>query len=216
MNLISPILTNLATINLIQNPSFELEDDGDAPNWWTNFTTAGSLTRAVDNAFGKFGKQCVRISAASASDGGIQSPTLTLEPNQTYTVSVYIKTGASIDNAALIVQQQTFFGISVSLHVEEANQDWQRLSGTFVANGSNPVYKVLIGLGLDGDDSDGDAWFDGIMVEKQSAVTQYCDGDQDECIWLGGAHYSQSQRKTIERSLISTERALVGERSLVS
>lgn len=204
--ILTSTLINTATINLIGNPSFE-RDKANASSflWWQNYSSSGSVTKTVDGGVAKFGSKSLHLSAASAAEGGLITPAFTLSNSTKYYLSGYIKTGASVTNAAIILQQQNVWNAPIELHVTTANQDWTRVSGSFTtsSNETNP-YKIFIALGgYTGGTSAGDAWFDGIQFEAATALTAYCDGDQDECKWLGMDHNSSSQRLAMPRTLIT-------------
>lgn len=185
----------LLRTNLIPNPSFEVNI---TDNWDTYGT--GTLTRTRDTVEQFWGAASFKIDAGGlASDGGL-SYNLTLAAG-TYAFAGYVKTGADVTNAHCIIRENTGFTTLVENHVTTANQNWQRLGGTFTLGGSQSC-DVIIGLGSYGSTSIGIAFFDGLYLVQESVLTNYFDGsfldtDLRTYDWTGTAHNSTSTETEI-------------------
>lgn len=182
-------ITFTKRINLIPNPSFE----NNITDNWSEYTSSGAITseRVTDES--AIGSASYKISAVTPSDAGL-SHNIVLKPGKYYFAG-YVKTGAGVENAHLIIRENTGFNTLVSYNVT-ANEDWQRLSGTFTLT-SEQSCDVLIGLGSYGAASDGEAWFDGLYLVKEESLGDYFDGSMNGSQWKGAAHNSPSLQSTL-------------------
>lgn len=203
LKIFSATLQNTATVNILPNPSFELDPVGSSTiSRYENYASSGSVIRTIDDSISVLGDKSLKIAASTLSDGGVQTPIIFLPPSSTWSVSGYIKSGVSITNAHIIVQRTSDSAKLLDLEVTSANQDWTRKSGTVTASAGGTNIRLLIGMGSYTPTSLGEAWFDGIQLEQQSSATEYCDGDQNECFWRGLPHNSTSTREAINLSLV--------------
>ena len=175
---LEPVISKTTRHNYVPNPSFEVA----LLSGWSvygTYDTVERVTAQFNNGVASF-----HISNATTKDGGIISDPIAL-PAGTYTVSAYIKISANVDNAHLVAREvggDSFAGAITQAY--PGNTNWNRYSYSFTIATPKNV-EILIGLGSYGAASDGEAWFDGLMLEEGGSVGTYFDGDTTD----GGGHY---------------------------
>lgn len=159
--------------NLIGNPSFELNTTTWLP------LNGGVLTRVnTRQAIGVWSLQVQP--ATNTTNSGIQT-TVTIPASGVYTASAYIwaPTGVPL-RIAIGSWSTTVTGLG----------RWLRVSVT-TGTIQNPV---VLQIGLNGSfPSPASFWVDAVQVEEFN-ISDYCDGDQNNCRWTGSVHGSTSQR----------------------
>jgi len=171
-----PVINQAETrANLVTNPSFESSTFG-----WT--PTTATLSLSTDAVFGQFA--LVMTSTVTAANFGITSAnTITgripVQPNETYTLSVYAKRGSGTRN--LTLRHQGFESPSDVTVINSVTQDftltsdWARysLTATTVFN----TYWLDIVIQASNTGAIGNTILvDGILLEKTDTLGSYFDG----------------------------------------
>ncbi|MBT2719071.1 DNRLRE domain-containing protein [Bacillus sp. ISL-57] len=169
--------------NLVTNSSFE-----DNLNSWTltnsNDSSVGSLVTTPEKEFQPLGgKQALKLTTQSTTTGtelGYSSYTqvIPVEPNQTYTFSVDIKTN-NLKNAKAFLNVAQLNGSTL---VQYNNNKYSALRGTnswtkrqVTFKTASNVNNVRLYLEVDHNHSttSGEAWFDRIQLEKADVSSSY-------------------------------------------
>jgi hypothetical protein len=175
--------------NLITNPSFESDivGNGSHPTSWNYVNTSGTPSYVgVANDFAAYGSKSYKISAATNVAQQIYFTFPNTIIGQTYTFSVYVKTDASVTNAAVVIYDNG----NSSVTTVGANNNG-RVSVTRTITGGGTI-SVALGLGVYGSSSSGTVWFDGAMLEMNDTASAYFDGDSLGGSWNGTAKYEYS------------------------
>lgn len=170
------VIVPQASVNLVANPSFEVNTTG-----WT--TTSATLTRTAGaGVFGGYGGRLL----ASATNGKAGFTTAAVANGSSNPFSLWVKA-----DSALVSLKGTI-GASNASQTHPGDGAWHRLSVVITApSATTPVLEVI--------DGRSSAWtnvdIDGAQVETgQTAPTSYIDGDQDGCTWDGTPGASTSTR----------------------
>ncbi len=151
----------------ILNPSFELDTVGNLsyPAEWTKYGMTGNVYEGVSSDFSKYGTKSFKISQASVDmDGGLRTRVTGIKIGQKVTVSAWIKSGSGVANASLVLcTTQNGLTGSQTVDANQADNVNGRFSATIDSIDQTAV-DVFIGQGSFGYSSQGDVWFDGIMV----------------------------------------------------
>lgn len=183
--------------NLIENPSFE----NNYTDYWSTFTSNGSPTFSRDTSFSQYGSASFKVDSNGVDTDAGLSRNMTLTAG-TYYLSGYIKTVGITGDAKLVLRNTVNFNADINLTVSAATQDWTRVTGSFVV-GSTTNFDVVFGLGPYGANSQGVAYFDGIMLTKDTGGhPAYFDGSTAtdssyDYSWTGTAHNSTSERTVL-------------------
>lgn len=187
------VITPLATKNLVTNPSLELDTTG--------WTTAGSnsLVRSPDEQFaGSYS-----LAAIYEDNVILTSYALTLVVAGQYTASMYVYIPSTYGGSDIRIDHTAFTGAtgdsSAAADMTKVDQ-WQRLDITFTVLSSDLVGAIRIREYGSGQSAGQRLYIDAAQFEFQSQVTTYCDGDQENCFWLGSAHASESKREARGKS----------------
>lgn len=183
------VLVPDGTTNYIKNPSFRYDTDG-----WT--TVGATLTRSLDRArFGISGGKVVTNGAALHE--GILFRVSALDGiSDSVTVSIYVRGAGAVrirldDNAI-------GGGEYVSQPVQLTDTRWTRLVVSGRSHGGDDIRLVV--------ETDEDAavartfYVDGAQMERKPYETSYCDGEQENCRWVGILHDSASERPASTRA----------------
>lgn len=198
---LEPVISKTTRHNYVANPSFEVA----LLNGWSAYGTYDTIERSTsqfNNGIASF-----RINNATTKDGGIISAGVTL-PAGTYTISCYMKLSAAVDNAHLVAREvggDSFPGAITQAY--PGNTNWNRYSYSFTIATSKNV-EILIGMGSYGAASDGEAYFDGLMLEDAATVGTYFDGDTTDA---GGHFYSWAGDENESTSLDLTFNNLIND-----
>lgn len=167
------------TTNYVANPSFEL----DAALWTTTNTTlgrAGAYAR-----MGGIGTSCL---ATNASNGFASGLLVTTTAIGHWTASAWMLA----TQACVLGIQNTGSGAILGSVAHPGDGKWHRISVTAMSVGAAIPLRVYTLNPL------GAGWqvyyVDGFQLENKAYMTTYCDGDQNECSWLGPRGRSASRR----------------------
>jgi hypothetical protein len=188
-----------ARINLVPNPSFELNTTN-----WSATGTGVTITR--DTAFSYFGGASGRMTdtAATGSSEFINSTAIAVTPGVTYTLSFrYRKTATARGTGAAGLFVRNSGGTTISqpsISLCRGNSGgWIYGELTFVPPTGAVDCQVF--FSTDGATTGAfNLWIDGVQLEQGGYATTYIDGDQDGCYWTGSAHNSTSGRYSYTRS----------------
>jgi Phage tail protein (Tail_P2_I) len=168
-----------AHINRCANPSLEVDTSGYAtsPSFWINegavLTRDTSLPAVVGEAMGK-----VIFSGAATFEGVKRSLTLTEDEPTTVSVSVRGAVGGEVVKLSV--------GDSINGNTKSADVILttapQRISVTLVPTASGASGWALVGPNSKVTQT---IYFDAIQVESAPEASDYIDGDQPGCEWLG-------------------------------
>lgn len=175
-------------VNLVPNPSFEPNIAG----WGYQGST---ISR--DSTVSKFGGSSLKVvtAGAGAYEGVFFWPPFPgFVAGKPYTYSFWVNCPVGKAIAAWIDWRKlddTANGSSISLNVTGTG-NWQQVSLTDIApantvKGTVSIYSPIT--------QSMTFWVDGVQVEQNTQVTNYCDGDQPGCQWVGAPHNSASQRR---------------------
>jgi hypothetical protein len=175
------------TANQLKNSSFELFSAGNFTNW----TQQNSPTISQVSTQQKFGVYGARVqNTSTTADRGINQDATGIVNGASYHLAgwVYVTAGT------MKVIAYDGGGSSNAVSVSTTATGWQFVELDKVATaGGIRVALVAATAGADG-------VFDGFQLEAKSYATTYCDGDQLDCVWLGTAHSSKSQRPDWSKS----------------
>lgn len=168
------------TINTCENPSAEVHIGG--------YGTNTGIPLEQDFSISWIGSASVKTTNPGVSDLGMSTPIFETESisTETWTGSLYIRA-----LTAGFVNVTLYTGGGFSTQPVFLTAEWQRVTfaGISCPPGANQVFLYV---------STPDAmsfWVDGVQYEQNSGATEYCDGDQYGCTWLGVPHSSASQRE---------------------
>ena len=177
------------TFNFVTNPSFEV----DAAGWEAN-GAGTTIARTVAQFQIGVAALEVSITAGAAFKGTSLSGTLPPSvQNQGWTASAWVKVPSG--ETFRIALGWTSSGAADTEAVFTGTGAWQRVSVTGIA----PAGTTSVDVKLDNSGVDTGStilvYIDGVQLESGSR-TDYCDGSQPNCSWLGTAHASASSRGT--------------------
>jgi len=173
-----------ATINLITNPSFEVNTAG-----WTSLRA--TITRIITDY--KIG--IASLSIVATNTFAFASIDMTAPTAGVYAVSWRQKRGTQTPTDCLVQITEAIVGDTILENTFTPEAVWTYKFGfVTVVNASATLtlsFYARTGGGVLGDE----LLIDGIQVEKQNAPTSYCDGSLgDGYKWSGTAHASTSSR----------------------
>lgn len=181
-------------VNLVSNPSIETDADG-------YVSISSSIAR--DDSGNRFGAAQLLITMTNVTGSGTRYGNATdhlipVTVGLAYTASLY---------ARLVVAASKSFNLSINWYTvadafisNSSSGGNVALSGdayarfSFTATAPATAHHARIDLRANGAQGVFDLVIDGVQFEQASAVTDYVDGDQDNCRWAGTAHASQSYR----------------------
>lgn len=169
-----------ATTNLITNPSFELATTGYTQN------NAGLTRVSTYQAFGSYG---LRIFPNDDWSGVYWAQTLT--SGVTYTWSLYVKARAGKQYVLAICPNP---GAPIIQKVFTAQGVWERVTLSYTETATLTRRLLLSRYGVPDFASSEYFYTDGWQLEAKTYPTDYADGDQDGCYWVGYPHASMSLR----------------------
>lgn len=180
-------------VNLVTNPSFEVNLSGWAPPYAGNNATS---TRDTTQMWS--GSASVRLDTPITAERMSLSPWTADTGSTTYTASAYVR-GTGTATIRLASQPNwTYFGASVHVTLTSA---WQRISVT----GTSPVGATSVSL-IIGQETTGSQsmWIDGVLLEQASTVGSYFDGSLGPgYVWGGTANASVSYSMSLAVSPVT-------------
>jgi hypothetical protein len=177
------VLVPEATVNYVTNPALRY----DTTDWNAQGAT---LTRVLTRA--RFGIASLRVvtNGSALYEGAYFRVSALSGVSEPITVSAYVRgTGRvriRLDNN--VVGGTEF----ASQPVELTDARWQRIWVTGFTTGGNDL-RLFVET-AEGSAAARTFYVDGAQLERKSAPTTYCDGDQPGCRWNGMFHASSSQR----------------------
>lgn len=206
-----PVQSKVIRTNYIPNPSFE---NTTLLTGWSIYGNAD--TRERSTSFAQFGSASFRINNATPKDGGIVSSPMVL-PAGTYTLSVYRKLSAAVDNANVVARVYQGDGNPLGSAITTGypgNTNFNRVEYSFTLAVQTNV-EVLLGMGSYGSASDGETYYDGVMLEKVASAGTYFDGDTVDTAekiysWSGADKNSASQELTLKKLIDSNNDLMLG------
>lgn len=176
------------TVNLIPNPSFEAVDG-------TMGYTAVSSTLDTEYADALYGSNSMRVTTNGSQSGqGFFSPYVPelhpLDPN-VYSGSLYLKGTEHIQVNIMLARNPG--GVIILSKTITLTENWQRVT---LPNGVTPtgvdnVYLIVQTVAA----AATTFLVDGVQIEQNTVITEYCDGDQYGCYWQGDQNNSPSVRE---------------------
>jgi len=151
----------------LTNPSFESDTvgNGSYPANWTQYGMTGNSYEGIANDYASHGTKSFKISrSGSDMDGGIWARISGLTIGQNITVSLWIKTGAGVANANIVLctSQHGLTG-SQTVNNNQISNTEGRVSVT-LNNVDQTAVDLFLGLGSFGYSSQGNVWFDSLQV----------------------------------------------------
>jgi hypothetical protein len=181
------IITPLATTNLGDNPSLEVDT-----NRWSAVGTAAAIAR--DNTQARFGRWSLKItSGTDVLSGGYYYTAgsgISVSSSTAYAFSAYVYNPTRAIRISVRDQAGTELAVQTAI---AASSKWKRIEIAFTTGGSSTTVHIRFTNNNDG--TTHDFYVDAAQVELQSNPTTYCDGDQPGCSWDGIEHGSTSQRE---------------------
>jgi len=173
--------------NLVSNPSVERNTTGYSAK------SGGTLSRVATQQ--RFGAWSIQYTPTSSVNDGMYYATASLTSGRTYTFSIYVKGVNGIPYR--IYFADTSGNMLGTAKQFTGNGVWQRIEVAYTetATNSRRVY-----VEKDNSASVGAFYGDGLQVEEAAAATDYCDGDQPGCSWIGAWHASNSLRSAQSRA----------------
>lgn len=207
-------------VNYLQDPSFERGDedvDGISDGWEPGITAglAGDVTFSLPTAQRKYGAKSQRVQVASASVAGdarvwqliAESPVAAEGEVWTASAWAYIPTLPGTSKVHIVVH---FFDAGDNLvgyetaWLTSTNAAFECFQVTGTAPATTAYARMRVGVSVGSGDTV-DVYFDGCQLEKASAATDYCDGDQPGGQWNGTFHESISRRAERVGSAVSSD-----------
>jgi len=193
------MLVEIATTNLVTNPSFEVDLGG-----WVNtgFDTWEQITTD-----GVFGSCCARAYEASIeANEYVSSPEMAVDADTAYTASLYAKQSECSGAGHFVI---TWFDAA---HGYISNSDPASFGATpfyswkrFVIAGTSPATAAFARVVVVHSGAAGTAYecyLDGVQLEELDCTTSYTDGSLGNgYAWTGAAHASTSTRALTEINL---------------
>ena len=173
-----------ATTNLLNNTSFETGTTG----WAGGGTNA--IAQTTDQSL--FGSYSLEITYADDVQAALYALTVSAPGEYTLSAYVYLPTGYDGD---LLIGAVNFAGATgdTTSAITTTIGSWVRLSTTFTIVGGD--LSGSVGILYNSTPTVGKVVYaEAVQLELKGYVTSYCDGDQDDCAWVGQAHASISQR----------------------
>lgn len=159
-----------ATVNLLLNPSFEV----DATNWVLNTTASASGGRSTVRAFIGSASYQITETAATATDGYVQSSNMSVSTGSlTLSAWVYITSnGATFANRDMILipGTATITGTGVGTYDRSKLNQWQRVTTTVTVTGAGTISARFYSP------ASGSIYVDAVQLEAKAYPTSYCDG----------------------------------------
>jgi len=194
-------IENGLTLNVIQNPSFEDdEDDDNVPDSWSIEGSTSAITYSEDAGGAKYGEDYAWIGGTDLTL--LVQQGITLSPNAFYTFNFYAKTEATtaLMGAYLLLSDEegdsidlsgrsyagdciTVAGLPGMLSINETianTSDWTRYTCTFTT-GNETAYATIKIIGGGPDASTG-VLFDGIQLEYGEDTSEYVEGYNDNTL----------------------------------
>lgn len=175
-----------ATTNLLPNPSFELSYTLPLPGYTSGDIIARSATDQV------CGTYSLRLDPVAPAAGIYTTAILT--SGVTYTFSVYFR-GVHSRPYRLSINQDPAGNVIKENSVVGTGR-WQRPYLTYTETATNTRQ---LRWEQPGDPEPTYIYTDCWQLEAKSYLTDYCDGDQDGCYWVGYPHGSASCRPAAYR-----------------
>lgn len=173
-----------ATINLVTNPSVELDATG--------YTAEGSGSIARD-PFGRRGMYGIKATPTAGLFDGVFYANVALVSGTTYVFSVDF---VGINGVPYALWIATSGGTVKATTAFTGNGLWQRPSMSWQADASANFRLYVV---KNNHASTGVFYTDGWQMEATQETT-YCDGDQEGCTWAGAKHASTSSRPATTRA----------------
>ncbi|MFS1519569.1 DNRLRE domain-containing protein [Bacillus sp. SCS-151] len=204
--------------NLLSNPSFERDSDGDNwPDHWTQYTETGTSATYAWEDVSKFGNKSISVSSPEGW-AVLYSEMMPYEENENYIASGYVKTEALTGTAILKIDYYTSTGTWLDQTYSYAltgSHDWTRVQ-TVIDNAPVNTSQIRVTVGTFV--GEGKAYFDAIQIEKGTVLGAYNlvensgferDSNQDGYLddWLTSGNFS------VNDTLDGTN-AYVGENAL--
>lgn len=174
-------------VNLWTNPSFETNTTG--------YTATGGATLTRSAVAGFFGDYVLKIDAANAANSGFYTSVIAATAGTTYVVSLTGVTGSGTKAMKFVFDwYDSGFGLlsSDTSSTKNYNSTTMRRLSASAGAPANTAYVVIQFL-TESAQGVFDIYVDGLQVEA-GFLSDYVDGDQDNCRWAGTAHASQSYR----------------------
>lgn len=188
--------------NLVLNPQFRLDSDGDglADNW----NETGTPTTTLNLNHKIYGLRSQLTVTDSAGTDGIQSDAITVVSGTRYTASGYIY---HVSGDVITFDDSAGYGTAVKI---SPNSDFQRFEFTFVATGTSTRIRLQR---LTGDAAAATTFYLSAVQLEVTAndrfsnyelrASAYCDGEQGGCRWTGAPHASTSIRDATVQVFVS-------------
>jgi len=184
----SPVPGVQTTINLVRNPSAEIDIVG----WGAGGSAPPVPTQSSVRAM--FGTKSVLYTWATNGLLPLASYIVTgLEFGKTYTISVYVYVPTGSPGVFLFLQTGLSFeeGIGTGTNLKD---QWVRLTKTHtISPATGSTWDIQL-WPLQTPTSGDQLFVDGLQVELGGSANIYCDGDQASSEWDGVAHASTSRR----------------------
>lgn len=146
--------------NMLKYSSFEA-DTSTLNGYWSR-TLSSNHSFAFDTSETYLGAKSAKLTASGAGVSSVYTSS-TLTPGQTYTFSAYVKASNVVGDGAYLTVTGTDTNVS-SLKVNstdnEFENDWKRLSVSFVANSSDCTVSLVFSA------SSGAVYFDAVQLEE--------------------------------------------------
>lgn len=170
-------------VNLVPNPSFEVDTDG--------WALDGVFSRSNEDAYQ--GAYSIKLVApdgfANLTTTNDESSGIPVVPNSSYRLSVYYKlTNNSGNNPIVRVRRDSAFGTELAAGFPSPNGSWTRLQFTVsVPADCNKVWIVVSNNG-----GDVIMFLDAFQLEPGTSANNYIDGSIPPARWTGSAHDSST------------------------
>lgn len=182
-------------VNYIDNPSFEVNDDG----WHSS--GGSTISRVTSESFsGSASLSVTNVSASGAQRGtlGVGNMIPLLGGGSTYYVSAYVKLASGATPASYSLRHLQYENDSSTSTVSAGNigtqslsytGDWVRLSASFTKNASANFVIIRI---FTSSTTAGDVFYiDSVLLENSASLGSYFDGSTDG-FWTGASNASFS------------------------
>ncbi|WP_238403427.1 DUF7594 domain-containing protein [Paenibacillus mesophilus] len=158
--------------NVLANGDFENTANG-LPANWNKWIASGTPMYSADNAVYKSGSRSIRIESASTARSSFNQ-TVNVEQNQSYRLSVWVKTDNIVSSDKGVVLRYQFFnsagtkiGTDSFAGARKGTADWGQISQkvTVPAGATRILFELFLW------NASGTVWFDDARINKEVLVT---------------------------------------------
>lgn len=163
----------------------------------TNWSVIAGGVNTQSSTYQTHGLYSSKLVAAASGDGySYDEPANTQRTTGIYSVSFWIKGAATYTSTIrcrVIEGGTTVYNVVIPT----VDTTWRRISVTNVTLGQTHTVSIQI---LSDSAASKTIYVDGMQIESGTFITDFCNGDQEDCVWLGTPQASTSSRSAMTRA----------------